>query len=207
MQRDDMVTAVASIALSQRARRLAWATIAWNVVEAVVAIVAGSAAGSIALIGFGLDSTVEVMSALVIVWQLHGLDEKRERTALKLIAISFYVLAGYVTIQALVDLTSGIEPSASPIGIGLAIASLIVMPALATAKRRTGRQMGSSTVVADSNQTKLCAYLSVILLGGLIFNATIGWWWADSVAALVIAALAINEGRQAWSGETCNDCC
>jgi divalent metal cation (Fe/Co/Zn/Cd) transporter len=202
-----MVTSVASVVLSQRARRLAWATITWNVVEAAVAIAAGSAASSIALIGFGLDSTVEVMSALVIVWQLHGLDEKRERTALKLIAISFYFLAGYVTVQALLDFAGGIEPSASPIGIGLAIASLIVMPILAAAKRQTGRQMGSRTVVADCNQTKLCAYLSLILLVGLIFNATVGWWWADPVAALAIAALAINEGRQAWSGETCADCC
>lgn len=202
-----MVTAVASIALSRRARRLAWATIVWNVIEAIVAISAGSAASSIALIGFGLDSTVEVMSALVIVWQLHGLDKKRERTALKLIAISFYVLAGYVTIQALLDLTSATEPSKSPVGIGLAVASLIVMPILAATKRRTGRQMGSRTVIADGNQTKLCAYLSVILLGGLIFNATIGWWWADPVAALAIAALAINEGRHAWIGETCEDYC
>lgn len=202
-----MVTGVASIVLSRRARRLAWATIVWNVVEAVVAIVAGSAASSIALIGFGLDSTVEVMSALVIVWQLHGLDEKREHTALKLIAISFYVLAGYVAAQASLDLATRTEPNASPIGIGLAIASLVVMPTLAVAKRRTGRRMGSSTVVADSNQTKLCVYLSVILLGGLIFNATTGWWWADPVAALVIAVLAINEGRRAWSGKTCDDFC
>lgn len=202
-----MVTAVDSVALSRRARRLAWATITWNVVEAVVAIVAGSAAGSIALIGFGLDSTIEVLSAFVIVWQLRGLEENRERTALKLIAISFYVLSGYVTVQVLVDLTSHTEPNSSPVGIGLAIASLIVMPALARAKRRTGRQMGSRTVVADSNQTKLCAYLSLILLGGLILNAAIGWWWADPVAALAIAALAINEGRRAWRGDACDDGC
>ena len=202
-----MVTAAVSIALSRRARQLAWATIVWNVIEAVVAITAGSAASSIALIGFGLDSTVEVLSAMVIIWQLHGLDEKRERTALKLIALSFYILAGYVAIQALLDLTGGTEPAASPVGIGLAIASLIVMPILAGAKRRTGRRLGSATVVADSNQTKLCVYLSAILLGGLIFNALIGWWWADPVAALAIAALATNEGRRAWQGETCDDYC
>ena len=202
-----MVTAAVSLALSRRARQLAWATIVWNVIEAVVAITAGSAASSIALIGFGLDSTVEVLSAMVIIWQLHGLDEKRERTALKLIALSFYILAGYVAIQALLDLTGGTEPSASPVGIGLAIASLIVMPILAAAKRQTGRLLGSATVVADSNQTKLCVYLSAILLGGLIFNALIGWWWADPVAALAIAALAINEGRRAWHGETCDDYC
>ncbi len=201
------MTAIARPTLERRALRLAWATIAWNVVEAVVAIAAGAAAGSIALVGFGLDSTVEVLSAVVIVWQLHGLAKDRERIALKLIAVSFFALAGYVAIRAVVDLTCRSEPESSAVGIGLAIASLIVMPLLAAAKRRTGRQMGSSTVVADSNQTKLCAYLSAILLGGLILNATAGWWWADPIAALAIAVLAANEGREAWRGETCDDCC
>lgn len=202
-----MVTAGASIALLRRARLLAWSTIVWNVIEAVVAITAGSAAGSIALIGFGLDSTIEVMSAFVIVWQLHGLVEKRERTALKLIALSFYILAGYVAIQAMLDLANRTEPNPSRVGIALAIASLVVMPILAAAKRRTGQELGSKTVVADSNQTKLCTYLSAILLGGLLFNATVGWWWADPIAALVISALAINEGRRAWRGEICDDDC
>ena len=192
---------------ARTAVRLAWATIAWNVVEAVVAIAAGAAAGSIALVGFGLDSTVEVMSAMVIVWQFKGLAETRERTALRLIAISFFALGAYVAVQAVVDLTSGSEPKASRVGIGLAVASLIVMPLLARAKRRTGERMGSATVVADSNQTQLCAYLSAILLGGLILNATVGWWWADPVAAMAIAVLAANEGRAAWRGETCDDCC
>ena len=191
----------------QRAVRLAWATIAWNVVEAVVAIAAGAAASSIALVGFGLDSTVEVMSAVVIVWQFRGLAEDRERRALKLIAMSFFGLAAYVAVQAIIDLVRGSEPESSAVGIGLAIASLIVMPMLARAKRRNGNAMGSATVVADSNQTKLCAYLSAILLAGLILNATVGWWWADPIAALAIAALAANEGRQAWRGETCDDCC
>ena len=202
-----MVIADASTKLLGRARWLAWATIVYNMIEAVVAIVAGSAAGSIALIGFGLDSIVEVLSAIVIVWQLNGVSEDRERTALKLIALSFYLLACYVAVQALFDLIGQTKPDTSLVGIGLAIASVIVMPILARAKRHTGKQLGSSTVVADSNQTKLCAYISIILLGGLIFNATIGWWWADPIAALVIAALAINEGRQAWKGETCTDSC
>ena len=206
-QRVDMVIASASNKLLRRARWLAWATIVYNVIEAIVAIVAGSAAGSIALIGFGLDSIVEVLSASVIVWQLHSASEERERTALKLIALTFYLLAGYVTVRALIDLIGRNKPDTSPIGIGVAIASLLVMPLIAIAKRRTGRQLGSSTVVADSNQTRLCAYISAILLGGLIFNATIGWWWADPIAALAIAALAINEGRQAWNGETCADSC
>lgn len=202
-----MVTVVDSLGLSRRARGLARATIAWNVVEAIVAIAAGSAASSIALIGFGLDSTVEVMSAFVILWQLRDPNENRERMSLKLIAVSFYLLAGYVAVQAVVDLTGGTEPHTSLIGIGLATASLIVMPALAVAKRKTGIQMGSTAVVADSNQTKLCAYLSAILLGGLLFNATIGWWWADPVAALAISVLAVMEGRSAWNGESCDDCC
>ncbi len=202
-----MVSVTHAPMLERRAVRLAWATIAWNVVEAVVAIAAGAAANSIALVGFGLDSTVEVMSAVVIVWQLRGLAEDRERRALKLIAVSFFGLAAYVAVQAIIDLAGRSTPESSPVGIGLAIASLVVMPLLARAKRRTGNAMGSVTVVADSNQTKLCAYLSAILLGGLVLNATVGWWWADPIAAIAIAALAANEGRQAWRGETCDDCC
>ena len=194
-------------AYRRRAVRLAWATIVWNVVEAVVAIAAGTAASSIALVGFGLDSTVEVMSAVVIVWQFRGLAEDRERRALKLIAMSFFGLAAYVAVQAIIDLLGRSEPESSAVGIGLAIASLIVMPMLARAKRRNGNAMGSATVVADSNQTRLCAYLSAILLAGLILNATVGWWWADPIAAITIAALSANEGRQAWRGETCDDCC
>jgi len=202
-----MVNALVSSRYKERAVRLAWATIVWNVVEAVVAIAAGTAASSIALIGFGLDSTVEVMSAVVIVWQFRGLAEDRERRALKLIAMSFFALAAYVGVQAIIDLLRRSEPKSSTVGIGLAIASLIVMPMLARAKRRNGNAMGSATVVADSNQTKLCAYLSAILLAGLILNATAGWWWADPLAALAIAALAVNEGREAWRGESCDDCC
>jgi divalent metal cation (Fe/Co/Zn/Cd) transporter len=202
-----MVNALVPSRYKERAVRLAWATIVWNVVEAVVAIAAGTAASSIALIGFGLDSTVEVMSAVVIVWQFRGLAEDRERRALKLIAMSFFALAVYVGVQAIIDLLWRSEPKSSTVGIGLAIASMIVMPMLARAKRRNGNAMGSATVLADSNQTKLCAYLSAILLAGLILNATAGWWWADPVAALGIAGLAVNEGREAWRGETCDDCC
>ena len=202
-----MVNSLVPSRYEERAVRLAWATIVWNVVEAVVAIGAGTAASSIALIGFGLDSTVEVMSAVVIVWQFRGLAEDRERRALKLIAVSFFALAAYVGVQAIIDLLRRVEPKSSTVGIGLAIASLVVMPMLARAKLRNGNAMGSATVVADSNQTKLCAYLSAILLAGLILNATAGWWWADPVAALAIAGLAVNEGREAWRGEMCDDCC
>jgi divalent metal cation (Fe/Co/Zn/Cd) transporter len=177
---------------------LAWATIAWNTVEAVVAIVAGAVASSIALVGFGLDSTVEVLSASVIVWQMtRAVPEDREEQALRLIAVSFFALAGYVTVQAVFDLASRSEPDTSTVGIALAAVSLVVMPLLAGLKGRNGRRLGSGSVVADSNQTLLCTYLSAVLLVGLVLNATVGWWWADPVAALVIAALAIHEGREA----------
>lgn len=191
--------------LRTRARQLAWVTVVWNVIEALVAIIAGTAAGSAALIGFGLDSTVEVASALVIIWQFSGVDEQRERRALRLIALSFFALAIYVSIRALLDLGGAHEADTSTVGIALAVASLIVMPVLAVAKRRTGQQLGSVTVTADSQQTWLCTYLSAILLVGLVLNATVGWWWADPIAALVIAALAAREGIEAWNGDTCCD--
>jgi divalent metal cation (Fe/Co/Zn/Cd) transporter len=199
-------------AQSDRRRRqrialgLAWATIAWNAVEAVVAILSGAVASSIALVGFGLDSTVEVISASVIVWQMtRDVPEDREEQALRLIAVSFFALAGYVTVQAVFDLASRSEPEASMVGIALAAVSLVVMPLLAGLKRRNGRRLGSTSVVADSNQTLLCTYLSAVLLVGLLLNATVGWWWADPIAALIIAALAIHEGREAWHGERCCD--
>jgi divalent metal cation (Fe/Co/Zn/Cd) transporter len=185
---------------------LAWATIAWNTVEAVVAIVSGAVASSIALIGFGLDSTVEVLSASVIVWQMtRAVPEDREAQALRLIAVSFFALAGYVSVQAIFDLVSRNAPESSTVGLALAAVSLVVMPLLAALKRRNGSRLGSSSVVADSSQTLLCTYLSAVLLAGLLLNATAGWWWADPLAALLIAALAINEGREAWGGDRCCD--
>jgi divalent metal cation (Fe/Co/Zn/Cd) transporter len=189
--------------LRRRVLTLAWLTVVWNVIEAVVAIVAGRAAGSLALVGFGLDSTIEVASAAVIIWQFAGADEEREQQALRLIALSFFALAAYVIVQAGFDLAAGNEPESSVVGIVLAIVSLIVMPILAVAKRSTGRQIGSVTVTADSQQTMLCTYLSVVLLVGLVLNATLNWWWADPAAALIIAALALREGRQAWRGDNC----
>ncbi|MGI9605963.1 MAG: cation transporter [Acidimicrobiales bacterium] len=191
--------------LRHRAVVLAWATIAWNVVEAVVAIGAGLEAGSLALVGFGLDSTIEVGSAAVILWQFAGTDELRERQALRLIAVSFFALAAYVTVQAVVDLATISEPDTSVLGIVLAALSLVVMPLLATAKRRTGERLGSVTVAADSQQTWLCTYLSAVLLAGLVLNAAFAWWWADPAAGLVIAVLAMREGREAWAGDTCCD--
>ncbi len=191
--------------LRSKAKQLAWITVGWNVVEAMVALLAGTAAGSAALVGFGLDSTVEVASAIVIIWQFSGLDEQREQRALRMIAVSFFGLAAYISAQAVFDLTRGNEADSSTVGIALAIASLIVMPALAVAKQRTGQQLGSATVTADSQQTWLCTYLSAVLLVGLVLNATVGWWWADPIAALVIAALATREGLAAWRGDNCCD--
>ncbi len=161
-------------------------------------------AGSVALVGFGLDSVVEVSSGMVILWQFrHAIPEARERQALRLIALSFFALAAYVTLESVRALLGGTEPVASPVGIGLAVASLAVMPFLSRAQRRTGRQLGSNAVVADGTQTLLCTYLSAVLLLGLVLNATLGWSWADSLAGLLIAAVALREGIEAWRGERC----
>jgi divalent metal cation (Fe/Co/Zn/Cd) transporter len=192
------------VRLGRRAQLLAGASVAYNVVEAVVAVLAGLAAGSVALIGFGLDSVVEVSSGLVILWQFRSrLPESRERQALRLMALSFFPLAAYVGVESVRALVAGGDPDASPVGIGLAVASLVVMPFLSWAQRRTGRALGSRAVVADSTQTLLCTYLSAVLLAGLVLNATLGWGWADPVAGLVIAAVAVREGRAAWRGEGC----
>jgi divalent metal cation (Fe/Co/Zn/Cd) transporter len=187
----------------QRAIRLELLTVGWNAVEGVVAVAAGVGASSIALIGFGLDSFVEVSAALVVLWQFFGIPEEREERALKLIGGCFFLLAVYVTATSVRDLVTQAEPDASTVGIVLTAVSLVVMPALAWAKRRTGEEIGSRTLVADSKQTRLCAYLSATTLAGLTANAALGWWWADPLAALVIAALAVTEGREAWRGDTC----
>ncbi len=190
--------------LGRQAQLLAAASVSYNLIEAVIAIAAGLLAGSIALVGFGLDSIVEVSSGLIILWQFrHPLPETRERQALRLIALSFFALAAYVTFESLRTLIGGHEPDASPIGIALAAASLVVMPFLSWAQRRTGKQLGSNAVVADSTQTLLCTYLSAVLLVGLVLNATLGWSWADPLAGLVIAAVAVREGLEAWRGEGC----
>ncbi|MCV7032608.1 cation transporter [Mycobacterium sherrisii] len=190
--------------LSRRVRLLVSATIAYNIVEAAVAISAGTVASSAALIGFGLDSLIEVSSAASVLWQFFGSDpEARERTALRIIAASFFALAGYVTVESIRSLTGGQEAQSSTAGIVLAAVSLAVMPLLSLAQRRAGRELGSASAVADSNQTLLCTYLSGVLLVGLLLNALFGWSWADPVVALVIAAVAVKEGRTAWRGEHC----
>ncbi len=190
--------------LGRRAQLLAATSVVYNGVEAGIALTAGAVAGSAALVGFGLDSIVEVSSGLVILWQFrHRLPQSREQQALRLIALSFFALAGYVGQDSIRALVAGAEPDASPVGIALAATSLLVMPWLAWAQRRTGRALHSSAVVADSSQTLLCTYLSAVLLGGLVLNATLGWGWADPLAGLVIAAVAVKEGRDAWRGEGC----
>jgi divalent metal cation (Fe/Co/Zn/Cd) transporter len=190
--------------LSRRAQLLAGASVTYNLIEAVIAISAGLVAGSVALVGFGLDSVVEVSSGLIILWQFrHRLPETRERQALRLLAFSFFALAGYVGFESVRALIAGSDPDSSPVGIGLAIASLIVMPFLSWAQRRTGKALGSNAVVADSTQTLLCTYLSAVLLIGLLLNATLGWSWADPIAGLIIAGVAVREGLEAWRGEGC----
>jgi divalent metal cation (Fe/Co/Zn/Cd) transporter len=190
--------------LARRARLLAATSVAYNVVEAVVAVAAGRVADSTALIGFGLDSTVEVMSGLVILWQFgHAVPEEREHRARRVIAVSFLVLAAYVTVESLRALVTREQPDASVVGIALAALSLLVMPVLSHWQRRTGRALGSGAVVADGTQTLLCTYLSAVLLVGLLANAAFGWWWLDAVAALVIAAVAVREGVQSWRGDPC----
>jgi divalent metal cation (Fe/Co/Zn/Cd) transporter len=193
--------------LMRRARLLAWGGNAWHVLEFAIAIAAGVTAGSIALIGFGLDSLIEVTAGTVIVWRFSGrriADPLRaERRAQQLIALSFVVLAGYIAVEATRDLIAGSHADPSWVGIGLAAVTAVTMPLLARAKRRVGHQLGSSATVSESAQTQLCAYLSVALLVGLGANAVFGLWWADPLAALVIAAVAVREGRQSWRGNAC----
>lgn len=191
-------------ALNRRALWLAYATAGYNLLEGLVAVGAGAAASSTVLIAFGLDSFIEVSSALVVIWQFRSrLPESRERMALRLIAVSFFALAAWVSVHAVTSLQGDGEARPSPVGIGLAVASLILMPVLVWAKRRVGRELGSATVVADSTQTLLCTYLSAILLAGLLLNATLGWSWADPIAGLIIAGVAVREGIEAWRGDAC----
>ncbi|MGA6168258.1 cation transporter [Amycolatopsis magusensis] len=190
--------------LTRRVRLLVAATITYNVIEAIVAISAGTIASSTALIGFGLDSVIEVASATAVAWQFSGSDpEARERTALRVIAVSFFALAAYVTVEAVRTLFGADPAEHSTVGIVLAAVSLAVMPFLSHAQRRAGRALGSASAVADSKQTLLCTYLSGVLLVGLLLNSLFGWYWADPIVALVIAAVAVKEGREAWRGKHC----
>jgi len=181
---------------------LAWVAVGWHAAEFAVALGAGLAAGSIALIGFGIDSLVEAAAAAIVIWRLGS--HLRERRAQQLIAVSFFLLAAYVGVEAVRALVGGDRPDASWIGIGLAAVTAPTMPVLAVAKQRVGRALGSAATVHEGSQNMVCAYLSVALLVGLLANALAGWWWADPAAALVIAGVALREGRETWRGD---DCC
>jgi divalent metal cation (Fe/Co/Zn/Cd) transporter len=196
--------------LIRRARFLARLGLAWHAVEATVAIAAGVAASSIALIGFGADSLVESIAGVVLLWRLverRAHSEDAERRAQRLIGMSFWLIAAYVGVEAIRSLFGGDEPSVSYVGIGLASVTLVTMPPLAAAKTRIAHQLGSAATRSEGRQNLLCAYLSGALLVGLGANAAFGWWWADPVTALLIAGVAVNEGREAWRGEGCADGC
>jgi divalent metal cation (Fe/Co/Zn/Cd) transporter len=197
--------------LVRRARFLTRLGLAWHGIEAAVAIGAGIAASSIALIGFGADSVVESMAGVVLLWRLgerRADSEQAEQRAQRLIGVSFWLIAAYVGVEAIRSLIGGHEPSVSYVGIGLAAVTLATMPALAAAKSRVAHQLGSAATRSEGRQNLLCAYLSAALLIALGANAALGWWWADPATALLIAGVAVNEGREAWRGEGCaDDCC
>jgi len=196
--------------LVRRARRLAWGANAWHLVEFAIALGAGIAASSIALVGFGFDSLIESLAGFIILWRFSARrlnPEAAERRAQQLIAGSFFLLAAYVGLEAVRTLAGGQHPETSWVGIGLAAFTAPTMPLLALAKRRVGRALGSAATVKEGAQNMLCAYLSLALLAGLLANALGGWWWADPAAALVIAAVALREGRETWRGQGCCDSC
>ncbi|MDR1386243.1 MAG: cation transporter [Propionibacteriaceae bacterium] len=190
--------------LRRRVRLIVAFTIAYNLIEAAVSIWAGSKASSAALLGFGLDSLVEVLSAAVVAWQFAQPDPERwEKPALRAIAVAFFALAAYVTVSAVLALAGVTRAEHSAVGLVIAGLSSLIMPVVSGLERRAGRELGSATVVADSKQTLICASLSVAVLVGLLLNLVWGWFWADSVAALVIAGFAVREGWEAWRGDSC----
>lgn len=190
--------------LQRRIRWIVTATIGYNLVEAIVAITAGTVASSTALIGFGLDSTIEVLSAAAVAWQFTRRDPERwEQGTLRVIAVAFFALAAYVTATSGLALVGQVDVEHSTLGIVITALSVIIMPFLSLAERRAGRELGSATAVADSKQTLICTYLSAAVLIGLVVNSLFGWWWADAIAGLVIAAFAIREGIEAWRGDAC----
>jgi divalent metal cation (Fe/Co/Zn/Cd) transporter len=196
----------------RRARLLGWGGNAWHLIEFAIAIGAGIAAGSVALIGFGADSLIEGLAGFVIVWLFtggRGSSEESERRAQQLIAASYFLLAAYIGVESIRDLVGGHHPEASWVGIGLAAFTAPTMPLLARAKRRVGHKLNSSATVSEAQQNQICAYLSIALLVGLLANALGGWWWADPAAALVIGGFAVREGIESWRGEgcACGDAC
>ena len=196
--------------LVRRAKLLAWSSLGWMTIEGAVAITAGVVANSIALVGFGIDSAIEGLASVIIIWRFaprRSHSESAERRAQQLVAISFFLLAPYVSIEAVRTLIGASRPEGSWVGIGLTASSLVLMPLLGTAKKRVGRRLGSAATAGEGAQNMLCAYLSVAVLAGLGLNTLLGWWWADPAAALVIAAVALKEGRESWRGEGCCDAC
>ena len=193
---------------AKKGRQLEYFTLGWNLIEAGVAVGAGAVAGSIALVGFGVDSLIESLSGGILLWrlQLHEADEQRELIATKLVGASFFVLAAYVAFDAAKALVMREQPHVSAVGIVLACASLVVMPLLARAKRRVAERMESRSLKADSRQTDLCAYLSAILLGGLALNALFGWWWADPIAGFIMVPIIAHEGIETLRGDECGAC-
>lgn len=190
--------------LQKRVRLIVAVTIGYNLIEAIVAITAGTAASSGALIGFGLDSTIEVLSAAAVAWQFTRRDPERwEKGTLRVIALAFFGLAIYVGLNSVLALTGMVEAEHSAVGIVLTALSVVIMPFLSLAERRTGRELGSATAVADSKQTLICTYLSAAVLIGLLLNSLLGWWWADPLAGLVIVVFAVREGIEAWKGDAC----
>jgi divalent metal cation (Fe/Co/Zn/Cd) transporter len=199
--------------IAQRGKRLEYFTIAWNTLEGLVALIAGAMAGSISLVGFGLDSFIEVISGATLLWRMSvdadlSRRERNEKLSLRIVGISFFALAAYIAFESITDLLGKKAPEHSLAGIILASVSLIVMPLLSKAKRRVGRDLGSAAMHADAKQSQFCSYLSAILLGGLLLNAALGWWWADPLAALVMTPIIAREGLQGIRGEDhCHECC
>lgn len=192
------------LVLQRRIRWIVAITIGYNLIEAVIAISAGAASSSAALVAFGLDSVIEVLSAAAVAWQFTRRDPERwEQPTLRVIAIAFFALAAYVTVSSVLSLTGATEIQHSPLGIALTAVSVIVMPGLSFVERRTGRELGSASAIADSKQTLICTYLSAAVLVGLLLNTLFGWEWADAIAGLVIAVFAVREGIEAWKGDSC----
>ena len=195
--------------LERRAKLLAWGGNAWHLIEFAIAVAAGIAAGSVALVAFGIDSVIEALAGGVIVWLFtggRGASHTAERRAQQLIAASYAILVAYIGVEAIRDLLGSHHPQVSWVGIGLATFTAPTMPLLARAKRNVGRKLNSSATVSEASQNMICAYLSIALLVGLLANAILSWWWADPLAALAIAAVAAKEGVESWRGESC-DCC
>ena len=192
--------------LARRVRLLSWLSLGWMTIEGAVAIIAGIVASSIALVGFGLDSVIEGLASVIIIWRFTGsrtFSHAAEERAQKLVAIQFFILAPYVAFEATRSLIGGHQPDASWVGVALAAGSVVIMPVLAIAKQRLARQMGSAATAGEGRQNMLCAYLAGALLIGLLGNALLGAWWLDPAVGLLIAALAVHEGREAWRGEGC----